>query len=396
MIKLITGKPGAGKTFFMVKSLVDTFYDWSEEERSFVFKKDKDGKPIEILLISNIPDLTLDHVILDEALDKRVQQVAKHNLFTGGADYNDSDLLEAEIQKLQTRRVSLFFNFGFQDELYKKKGKIPIVYAISECQKIFGKAHLGQKKKEENPQDVFNFWEEHRHLGVTAFFDTQNRKKLHDEILTLVEAEIDARPRSVGVGGKFKYHDYVDGVKQTTVPHMVSPDQKIFDVYRSQMANEIIKPKSIFKKLLIMIFCLVLFLFVFTYYFKTHIFGGGSLNQTKTAQTQRQGSQAHAAQGGQRQKRSKQSDKPVCWYPVSHSIWGGNLWIYDPRINEILPVEYLDRTIKRKHTRYYMALKDGDKAMIDAVEAAITARDKHVTVQEDKGFNLMGSDDSDS
>lgn len=62
-IRLITGKPGSGKTFLAVKHLRDNYYYYSKKLKKYCRKKD-------YTIISNIDSLKLKHLNLNDVLNE--------------------------------------------------------------------------------------------------------------------------------------------------------------------------------------------------------------------------------------------------------------------------------------------------------------------------------------
>ena len=239
-IFLITGKPGAGKTYFQVKHLLDKYYKYDKDKDEYV-------KKFDFVLISNIPNLNLEHVSLDEAMVTKCKSMAKLEALRLGS--NDQEVIDELYDEYWTDRIRYFFNYQHQQRLTDKATNI--IYAISECQKLFG-SDLGKQKWK---TEVFQMFQEHRHLGLSFYMDTQSRKLLHSDIYALVEKETNARPRTMSVLGEFQYHEFVDGSKITSMPKGVKPDKKVFECYRGFIHEEVEKPKKALTKLLIILLC---------------------------------------------------------------------------------------------------------------------------------------------
>ena len=386
MIHLIEGVPRSGKTFLLVSMLLDLFFRWDKEQKRFYPQND-------ICLISNIPDLAADHIILDQAIDKRVEQVAVRNLLTRGrwdadnkqyvkVDPNEfyyEDYLEAEIQSLEDQRISLFFNHEFQQRLIRKKGK-PVVYAISECQKYFGKAILGQKTKEKYPQKVFYLFEEHGHKGLTFFFDTQNRKKIHTEIKDLIEKYTVACPRTLNLGKSFRYHEYSGGKKLSTIPVVKKEDQRVFEFYRSQEIQEKVKPRPVVFKLLLLMGVLIFGFFYLINSFKSDV----GPSKVEAAEHQK------IVMKTDHLKKSSME-----WIPVSCPKLGGKIYLVDPRehpLHALKHLEIVNRRYKCVYGTWYVEFNEDDLKRIKAIEELLSKekfydKDSEVSIiQSNEGF----------
>jgi hypothetical protein len=131
-ITLVTGRPGAGKSYFAVKMLRDEFFKYDKEFDQFKPIKHKENGVV-YTIISNIENLNLQHLPLDYLVD----------LYAAGC-------------------VLDFFTIEVQDKLHQKFKNI--VYILDECQQYF--RYLTPKADEK----VFFYFEKHRHYGDTFFF----------------------------------------------------------------------------------------------------------------------------------------------------------------------------------------------------------------------------------
>lgn len=188
-IRIIEGVPGSGKSYYAVRHLANVY-----------FEKQKDGRyelTKDVCLITNIDTFNPDHLDLRELIKD-----------TGG--------------------VKEFFAEDFQRALTECIGK-PIVYIIDEAQKYF-------RKGARDLEDVYSYFEYHRHFGHDVYLITQNAKKLPPDIALLAEYVVVAAPRSRSVVGEFKYKWISDG--EILKREGFRPDQGVFALYKSMDQKE--------------------------------------------------------------------------------------------------------------------------------------------------------------
>jgi len=159
MIRLITGLPGSGKTYFAVHEIVKLNYSFDKEFYRFTPKSD-------LVIFSNIEGLKLDCILLDPYLQRR------------------------------SLSIEQFFTVDFQTKIVEKYKKV--VYLIDEAQKYFPKKFYNT--------DVFFFFQYHRHLGIDLYLITQNSVLLPTAITSLVEYEIRAVRQTNRFKNVFRYH----------------------------------------------------------------------------------------------------------------------------------------------------------------------------------------------
>lgn len=191
MIYCSTGKNGAGKTYWVVRTVRDKYMECIRN----VWKV-KD----EYLILTNINGFDYDNVVqLDQAVEE-----------AGG--------------------ISKFFNWDYQTQLTEEaasEGK-SIIYLIDECQSFF--------RKYMKDQDVFLYFEKHRHLGHVIYMTTQHLSKIPSDLRHLIEYEVTAVPRGVAIPGTFIYNYKSDGghVKR----QIWKIDKSVFALYKSQEFSE--------------------------------------------------------------------------------------------------------------------------------------------------------------
>lgn len=194
-IRIIEGVPGSGKSYYAVKHLADQY-----------FEKQKDGRyelirPVTI--ITNIDSFQPEHLNL--------KVLAKD---AGG--------------------VKHFFSEHYQKALTECIGG-QIIYIIDEAQKYF-------RKGARDLDDVYSYFEYHRHFGHDVYLITQNARKLPPDISCLSEYLIVAAPRSRSVIGEFKYKWLSDG--EILKREGFRPDPGIFALYKSMDQKESEKIKN--------------------------------------------------------------------------------------------------------------------------------------------------------
>lgn len=214
-IRIIEGVPGSGKTLYAVHHLLKTYYD-CDQDGFYKQKKftNEDGEEQKLRLITNIDGLKVAHDHLDDLVH-----------IAGG--------------------YRIFFSNKYQESIFDKKERV--VFLIDEAQKIFRKKLTGDW------DDVFYYFEYHRHYGHDIYLLTQNAKKVNTEISELREYLIHSKPRVRSLTGEFSYQMISDGdiLKRETI----KPLPKLFNMYKSrrQAESEKIKNPMIVKTLLMFV-----------------------------------------------------------------------------------------------------------------------------------------------
>lgn len=209
-IKIVTGVPGAGKSYYIVNHIAENYC----EKFGDTFKL-KPGYKI----VTNVEGLLLDVDDFDQVVER-----------AGG--------------------VKKFFNVKVQEEITEKykKENIKIVYIIDEAQSYFDRRFYDK--------EVFFFFQKHRHMGLDIYLLTQHSNLLPKDLIQLSEFEIRAVPRSVSFGN-FCYAKKVCNQKINTI--MIRRKKHIFALYKSMSQRETEKIKNPFLKWLVILPLLIVF-----------------------------------------------------------------------------------------------------------------------------------------
>lgn len=326
-IRLVDGVPGSGKTYYVVHHIVDKY-------------KDKLG---EVQVYANIESLVIPHIDLQEHVDKSTAEKV--------------------------------FTVPYFEKLIHDSGKEKHLIIIDEAQKFFHKKFYCQ--------DVFYFFQYHRHLGLDIYIVTQSEKLIPIQIVSMAETVIHAQPRSVSLLGELKYVTKVAG---ENVDRMVlKPDQKIYDLYRSMSKKEGEKPKNVFKKYLVgMALIGIAAPLIFWYTFLYHPKAESSVKpETKASSSTaaRPSSSAPIAEDkpGPIRDRLPETEKRIA--VVISYVLGPNseLLLVEPITNTLLPTDlypYPFHLLKNKGSLYITAYFPRQK-----YEAMLKAREE----EEQKG-----------
>lgn len=209
-IKVITGKPGSGKSYFALYKVI---------LEGFTFhKKSFEWRPIPepITIITNIEGLKVPHLNLTSLI----------NEYADGA-------------------FEKFFTVEIQQKITDKYPKVR--YLIDECQRFFHSKFYNK--------DVFFYFQYHRHLGHDIYMIAQVWDSVSKHITGLCEYEFRASPRSFSIFGEFTYYIYAgfDRVGSVRIP----VDKKIFALYQSFQAQEHGKEIRPVRKFALITVCLI-------------------------------------------------------------------------------------------------------------------------------------------
>lgn len=293
-IKLVTGAPGAGKSFYMVNYLTNTYY-----------QKEKGGHYIPkpgVKIIANIEGLKLDHLNLDEAILK-------------------SDL-----------PAEKFFTIPYQEKIVAKYGSV--VYVIDECQRWFDQYF--------RDKDCIYFFEYHRHLGLDIYLMSQTKYRICRAISDLAEYEIKAVRRLASIFGEFKY-SIICG-QEILDKKMLKKSKEIFSLYKSMDRLETEKIKNPMIKYLIMAAVVIIlggFLFTHTFW------GSVSDDDGKPKKVEKSNIRNNNVVAPTRSDRRDRSDISIERIPVRVDFItkGEEVFVYSPITRQLLPYSQVYKKI---------------------------------------------------
>lgn len=192
MINLITGTPGAGKTYLAVKLLTEKYFFWHKKDHAF-YRQEKAKK---YTIFTNIDELTLPHKSLIEIFEEH--------------------------------KISFdeFFTVPYQEKLHKKYPHI--IYVIDEAQQYIGSSFRNK--------DVIYYFDYHRHFGDSIWLISQDYQKICKNINVLVELEYRAVKSTFSVLGEFRYNIKSNG--QIFKRKTERKDKRIFQLYKSFQGDE--------------------------------------------------------------------------------------------------------------------------------------------------------------
>lgn len=217
-IIIVTGNPGAGKTYFAVRHLVKEYFDYDKEAKRYIKKPNKK----DVTIVSNIDKLKLEHINFDSLLESL------------GLTYDQ------------------FFTKKHQDIFHADHPHV--VYFIDEAQVYF-------RTKFYKPE-TFEYFEYHRHYGDDVYLITLDRYKITKEIGTLCAKEIRAVTKSLSLTGEMTYKTLISG-DQVAIKS-IRPDKTIFNLYKSRTHAETEKHKNpMVKYLAIFVLFLIGSIFLF-------------------------------------------------------------------------------------------------------------------------------------
>lgn len=296
MIHLITGVPGSGKTLLSLKLVTDQFYDYDPKLSEFKLKKQFQ----DFTLITNIEDLNLDHLNLNDILKK------------------------------SNMSFDQFFTVPYQEKVHQKYKRI--LYIIDEAQFFIPRFFKNK--------DTVYYFDYHRHFGDDIYLVTQHFKKISFDISCLAEYEYRLHKRSFSVFGEFKYSikssgDIVETKSFKNTKHL-------FELYKSYNEKNLIKNKNHFKKyLLIPVILLIVFGYILIKRLAPEVNASINPNENKKSYTH------------EKQKRKKISypDKEKIEYErinLSYIRYNNQFYCVDPTTNNLTLCTNLKKSIVSK------------------------------------------------
>lgn len=302
-IRLITGVPGTGKTYLSLNILLEDYFKFNRKTKQYEKQKD-------VTVITNIDELKLDHINLNEAIKK-----------SGGS-------------------VEKFFSNTYQEKIHKKYKNV--VYFIDECQQFFPTRFRNQ--------EVFFFFEYHRHYGFDIYLITQDKFKITKEIALLAELEYRAVKRTLSLLGELKYNILSD--REIINRKVLRPKKAIFDLYKSANVKETKKIKNPLVKVIVI---LLIGVVVSGYFFKKRMLRSSENPvekeiQEKVSKTiskstvQPDQYPAHAPKLGIHK-----------YYEIQNKIYLNNKLykILDPFTNTLIPPQLFPYNIRRINKKIY-------------------------------------------
>jgi len=207
--KVVTGDPGAGKSYYVMREVICKRFTWDTEFHEW---KRKTDDPFTI--ITNMAGLKLPHV--------NFGQHCKEN----GIDFRT------------------FFTTRYIRDLTDKIGPVVVIY--DEAQTIFPKT-FRDLKEVETTQDFerscFYFFEYHRHLPCEIYLLGQRWLRMHPDIVGLCDYQIHAVKRIFRLGNEFRYN-FMNGLERVGGT-ILKTDKKIFALYQSFEGAEEVKGKQV-------------------------------------------------------------------------------------------------------------------------------------------------------
>jgi zona occludens toxin (predicted ATPase) len=331
---LHTGVPGSGKTYLMINNLVKQFFKFDKNEQEYILKKEYEN----IVLISNVEGLKLQHKQLDNMIYDRVRGLAQKKI-----ELNNIETEEAKQEifyDFEKDSLRYFFDIDYQKNLSKKFSG-PLVYVIEECHTYFDSKEFSKKSW---CKDVLDYFRIHRHLGHSFFMDTQHVNNITPQLANLFECRFEAKPRSLNLGKAFKYNKIVDGIKTNPVPIVVRAKKEIFNIYCSMQIDESVKPKSAFIPIIIFLGVMVVLFFLMYKRVIAQIAPEGYEEKKEIAKSEK----------------NLTADKTITnvndyenWVNIPFVLIGDSLKIFNPKLNILQDVSIYPYPLKRVGQRLY-------------------------------------------
>jgi hypothetical protein len=247
MLRLVTGKPGSGKSYYAVSYLTKQYCEFDHISNEWVLKPD-------YLVISNIDNLRVDHWNLQKLIDDK--------------------------------GLENIFSVDFVEPLAKQYKRI--IFIVDECQRYFP-----AKLETKLPNSVWFFFEYHRHYGIDLILCSQHASSVSRRIVNIAETYIEAAPQTLRLGSYFRYSlvDVTTGDKLSR--SVIKPDPRVYLAYRSANVDTgLERPKSYATRIAILgIVGVSAGLYAMVYVAKNVIGGAGSVSNTHSvAKSARQSS----------------------------------------------------------------------------------------------------------
>ena len=297
-LRVISGVPGAGKSYYAVTHIISKycvpFGDVYHLKKNYI-------------IVTNIEGLLLPTIDLAAAVKK-------------------SGSIEQFFTQAVQKKVT---------EKYQSEGK-KVVYIIDEAQQYFHRRFYDR--------DVFSFFESHRHYGLDIYLLTQNSNLLPKDLISLVEIEIRAVPRTLSIAG-FNYLRKSN--KDIIGREFLRKKRSIFGMYKSMSGEETEKIKTPYLK-----YCIpVVVLFVLGFYLLSGSFFGRAVKEKVGIDVGPGSVIAVASAKVKKDKLTKQSKKTntdVVKFSTELNFvrFGKDIRVVNPRTNKIVPISLYPYPVK--------------------------------------------------
>lgn len=294
-IRLVTGKPGSGKTYFAVSHILKKYCNLDRHTKLYTLKKNH-------IVITNIKELKLPHVDLNSILQKNNVTIDK------------------------------FFTNDVQEKIAPKKN---VLYIIDEAQQYFHKRYYNV--------DTFYYFQTHRHLGHDIYLITQSVKLLPLQITELTEVEVHAQPRSLRIANEFSYQIISSG--EVLDRKILKRNQRIFSYYKSMSKSEAEKTSNPFRKYIIL--CAVLLVLAAYGFYRTFLIkipdGNITLSESVTKPEPQPNFNNNSRPTTNIYNGRTPAERQITYQtnPLSYIDLSGQILVLDPLTKTLIPIQML-------------------------------------------------------
>lgn len=246
MIKGVSGIPGSGKTYYVVHEISQKYFTFNKQFSEWQINE----KFKNLVIFTNIKNFKLNAIQIDEYCTEN--NITWEQLLT-------VDHIERYLQNNPDTKI---------------------IFLIDEAQKYFPTTYKNN--------EVFFFFQYHRHLGVDIFLTYQTWASINRKITDLQEFEIRAVRKSFKLGSEFRYlfyagNDKIGGTVKKSDP-MVFALYTSFDTTTEGTEKT---PKYAIKMLIISITLTIVLAFLLKYLF-TGLFVTEDIEEQQTEPPQQQ------------------------------------------------------------------------------------------------------------